>query len=146
MAKLKFDITMSLDGFIAGPNPGPEAPLGEGGERLHQWVYGPRSFRERHGSGSGETNRDDGIAEEALANTGDNVYLRARGASSLRSSRPVQLQSAKMLRSPEVGASCTSTLTQGCRTSSRCQLRRCSPATAFGRSTSRVQIRSDCRS
>jgi len=70
MSKLKFDITMSLDGFIAGPNPGPEAPLGEGGERLHQWVYGLRSFEERHGRGGGETNRDDEIAEEALANTG----------------------------------------------------------------------------
>ena len=67
MSKLKFDITMSLDGFIAGPNPGPEAPLGEGGERLHEWV---RSFQERHGRGGGETNRDDEIAEEALANTG----------------------------------------------------------------------------
>jgi dihydrofolate reductase len=70
MSKLKFDITMSLDGFIAGPNPGPEAPLGEGGERLHQWVYGLRSFQERHGRGGGETNRDDEIAEEALVNTG----------------------------------------------------------------------------
>ncbi|MBA2460603.1 MAG: dihydrofolate reductase family protein [Actinobacteria bacterium] len=70
MSKLKFDITMSLDGFIAGPNPGPEAPLGEGGERLHEWVYGLRSFQERHGRGGGETNRDDEIAEEALANTG----------------------------------------------------------------------------
>ncbi len=55
MSKLKFDITMSLDGFIAGPNPGPAAPLGEGGERLHQWVYGLKSFQERHGRGGGET-------------------------------------------------------------------------------------------
>jgi len=44
MTKLKFDITMSRDDFIAGPNPGPEAPLGEGGERLHQWVYGLKSL------------------------------------------------------------------------------------------------------
>ncbi len=70
MTKLKFDITMSLDGFIAGPNPGPDAPLGEGGERLHQWVFGLKSFEERHGRGGGETNRDDEIAEESLADTG----------------------------------------------------------------------------
>jgi dihydrofolate reductase len=29
---------MSLDGFIAGPNEGPDNPLGDGGHRLHQWV------------------------------------------------------------------------------------------------------------
>ncbi len=70
MTKLKFDITMSLDGFITGPNPGPDAPLGEGGERLHKWVFGLKSFEERHGRGGGETNRDDEIAEESLADTG----------------------------------------------------------------------------
>ena len=31
---------MSLDGFITGPNDGPDAGLGEGGERLHWWVFG----------------------------------------------------------------------------------------------------------
>lgn len=31
------DITMSLDGFITGPNDSVEAPLGEGGDRLHRW-------------------------------------------------------------------------------------------------------------
>jgi hypothetical protein len=35
VARLSFDITMSLDGFITGPDPGPEQPLGAGGERLH---------------------------------------------------------------------------------------------------------------
>jgi dihydrofolate reductase len=38
MGKVILDITMSLDGFIAGPNDGPQLPLGEGGERLF-WVY-----------------------------------------------------------------------------------------------------------
>ncbi|HSJ54698.1 MAG TPA: dihydrofolate reductase family protein [Anaerolineae bacterium] len=37
MAKVMSGLSMSLDGFIAGPNDGPELPLGEGGERLFQW-------------------------------------------------------------------------------------------------------------
>jgi hypothetical protein len=36
MTKLTADITMSLDGFVAGPNPSLEDPLGEGGEALHE--------------------------------------------------------------------------------------------------------------
>jgi dihydrofolate reductase len=70
MPKLKFDITMSLDGFIAGPNPRLEQPLGDGGERLHQWVYGLESFRERHGLEGGTSNRDAEILEESLADHG----------------------------------------------------------------------------
>ena len=37
MGKVATGLSMSLDGFIAGPNDGPEAPLGEGGERLFAW-------------------------------------------------------------------------------------------------------------
>src|SRR6186997_358600 len=32
-------MSMSLDGFIAGPNVGPGNGLGDGGERLHEWVF-----------------------------------------------------------------------------------------------------------
>jgi dihydrofolate reductase len=37
MGKVSVGLTMSLDGFIAGPNDGPERPLGEGGVRLFEW-------------------------------------------------------------------------------------------------------------
>jgi hypothetical protein len=40
MGKVSVGVTMSLDGFIAGPNDGPERPLGEGGERLFEWYSG----------------------------------------------------------------------------------------------------------
>jgi dihydrofolate reductase len=40
MAKVAAGITTSLDGYIAGPDDGPEKGLGEGGERLHYWVFG----------------------------------------------------------------------------------------------------------
>jgi hypothetical protein len=40
MGKVVADITMSLDGFVTGPGDAPGRGLGEGGERLHNWVMG----------------------------------------------------------------------------------------------------------
>ena len=40
MTKVLAGITTSVDGYIAGPNDGPGKGLGEGGERLHYWVFG----------------------------------------------------------------------------------------------------------
>jgi hypothetical protein len=56
MAKLKFTITMSLYGYVAGPRQGLENPLGEGGEGLHEWAFATRSFRSAHGRDGGESN------------------------------------------------------------------------------------------
>ena len=70
MGMVTVDISMSLDGFITGPGDGVDSPLGAGGERLHEWVYGLESWRERHGQTGGETNRDAEILEEAFATTG----------------------------------------------------------------------------
>ena len=70
MARLTLDITMSLDGFIAGPKQSLEQPLGEGGERLHEWLVRLASFRERHGLSGGETNGDTEVVEESLRGTG----------------------------------------------------------------------------
>jgi dihydrofolate reductase len=39
MGKVTCDITVSVDGFAAGPNQSVEDPLGEGGERLHRWMF-----------------------------------------------------------------------------------------------------------
>jgi dihydrofolate reductase len=68
--KVFVDITMSLDGYIAGPNDGPANPLGEGGDALHEWVYDLSTWRERHGLSGGETNRDAEILDEAMGNMG----------------------------------------------------------------------------
>ncbi|HZI92592.1 MAG TPA: dihydrofolate reductase family protein [Thermoleophilaceae bacterium] len=76
MAKLKFDISMSLDGFIAGPDPGSDQPLGVGGDRLHKWVYGLKSWRESHGEEGGATGADADIVEESLRNVGAAVMGR----------------------------------------------------------------------
>ena len=39
MSKVVLDVAMSLDGFTAGPNVGEAEPMGEGGERLHEWMW-----------------------------------------------------------------------------------------------------------
>lgn len=70
MKKVIVDLSMSLDGFITGPNDGPENGLGDGGERLHEWLYDLSSWRERHSLAGGQTNRDAEVLEEAFKNIG----------------------------------------------------------------------------
>jgi dihydrofolate reductase len=70
VSKVYVDITMSLDGFIAGPNDGPEQGLGEGGERLHEWIFGLASWREPHGLEGGEQNEDSELLDEATQRSG----------------------------------------------------------------------------
>jgi dihydrofolate reductase len=70
MGKVSVDISMSLDGFIAGPNDSVENPLGDGGERIHEWVYDLASWRERHGIAGGRTDTDAEVLDEAFENTG----------------------------------------------------------------------------
>ena len=70
MGKVVLDITMSLDGFIAGPDDGPELPLGRGGERLHEWLVRLASWREPHGLEGGETSSSSEVVEEGLQATG----------------------------------------------------------------------------
>jgi dihydrofolate reductase len=70
MGKVVLDITTSLDGFVAGPGDGPDLPLGEGGERLHEWLFGLASWREPHGLEGGETNSSSEVIEEGLRASG----------------------------------------------------------------------------
>ena len=56
MGKVLLHVSMSLDGFIAGPDVGVERPLGEGGERLHDWMFG----------GAGDP-RDEVVASEMFS-------------------------------------------------------------------------------
>jgi dihydrofolate reductase len=70
MAKVHFDITTSLDGFVAGPNPSLEHPLGEGGEQLHDWATATEAWRERHGLEEGGTGPDSDVIAEGIARQG----------------------------------------------------------------------------
>jgi len=70
MAKLKLQISVSLDGYLTGPNPGEEHPLGEGGEALHEWAFKLAAWREPHGREGGEVNPSTEVFEDATENVG----------------------------------------------------------------------------
>ena len=68
MTKVLAGITTSVDGYVAAPNDGPRKGLGEGGERLHYWVFGgPWTY----GSALGEpTGEDAAWLEEVMSRLG----------------------------------------------------------------------------
>jgi dihydrofolate reductase len=76
MARLKMSIAMSLDGYVAGPDPTLEEPLGKGGEQLHQWAFELAAWREPHGLEGGEVNASTEVVENTLANVGATVMGR----------------------------------------------------------------------
>jgi dihydrofolate reductase len=77
MAKLRLHITMSLDGYVAGPGQDAENPLGIGGLELHQWVFPLKEFREMHGDQEGgETNASSAVVQERWANIGATIMGR----------------------------------------------------------------------
>lgn len=67
---------MSLDGFIAGPNAGPDNALGDGGGRIHAWMYRVESWRERQTLSGGEAGRDAELVEENYDRAG--AYVMGR--------------------------------------------------------------------
>ena len=70
MGKLKVEISMSLDGFVAGPDASVDEPLGRGGEGLHEWIFGLSFWREMHGQSGGDRNVDDDVLRESWQNLG----------------------------------------------------------------------------
>src|SRR2546430_2230754 len=70
MGKVVAEISLSLDGYVAGPNPTLEKPLGEGGDQLHEWAFRLKSWREPHGLSGGETGPDDELVAENLRANG----------------------------------------------------------------------------
>jgi len=67
---------MSVDGFVAGPNPSVEQALGEGGERLHEWVFKLAAWREPHGKEGGEVNASSEVLEEIFSGVGATIMGR----------------------------------------------------------------------
>jgi dihydrofolate reductase len=76
MSRLRFRISMSFDGFVAGPNQSVENPLGIGGEGLHQWVFPLAVWRSAHGQSGGEVSESSKVVEESLANIGATIMGR----------------------------------------------------------------------
>lgn len=76
MSKVIVDMSMSLDGFVAGSNAGPHNNLGYGDTRIHRWVYDLETWRESQGLRGGKTNTDDELVKEAYARVG--AYVMGR--------------------------------------------------------------------
>ena len=76
MSAVFADLSISLDGCIAGPNAKPGNPLGDGGERLHDWITVLASWREAHGSSGGDRTADDDLVRHTIERTGAHVMGR----------------------------------------------------------------------
>ncbi len=76
MAKLRFGVSISLDGFIAGPNPSLQDPLGEGGMRLHDWAFELAAWRKPHGRDGGVANASTAVVADGLAGVGASIIGR----------------------------------------------------------------------
>jgi dihydrofolate reductase len=76
LSKLRLHITMSLDGYVAGPDQSEEYPLGVGGEELHSWFVPLQAFQEAHGRSGGEVNASTPVAEERMENVGATIMGR----------------------------------------------------------------------
>jgi dihydrofolate reductase len=71
MPKTKARISISLDGYMSGPNQSEASPLGEGGEALHEWAFKQAAFKEMHDLGDdGERGVSDEIVRASLDNLG----------------------------------------------------------------------------
>jgi dihydrofolate reductase len=76
MGKTFIDISISLDGYVAGPNQSVEEPLGAGGEDLHEWVIGSAAWRESHGLEGGEEGIDSELTTARIERTGATIMGR----------------------------------------------------------------------
>jgi dihydrofolate reductase len=76
MSKLRFQLAMSLDGYVAGPDQSEENPLGVGGLDLHQWVFDLEAWRKQQGMQGGDVNASTPVIEEAQSNVGATVMGR----------------------------------------------------------------------
>jgi dihydrofolate reductase len=76
MSKLRCHISISLDGFAAGPNQSEDNPLGEGGERLHEWMVSLAAWRRSHGHQGGDVNESARVVAESRENIGAGVMGR----------------------------------------------------------------------
>jgi dihydrofolate reductase len=78
MSEVRVHISVSVDGYVAGPNQSLENPLGEGGEGLHDWLVALKAWRERHGLEGGEVNASTPVVEESVANVGAEIMGRGK--------------------------------------------------------------------
>jgi dihydrofolate reductase len=76
MGSVKCQISISLDGFVAGPNQSIENPIGEGGLRLHEWAFQTEAWRRQQGLTGGERTADSDVIDEVVQDVG--AYIMGR--------------------------------------------------------------------
>jgi dihydrofolate reductase len=76
MTNVTCQISISLDGFVAGPDQSMDNPIGEGGMRLHQWAFATDTWNEQHGSDAGERTADSEVAAKMME--GNGAYIMGR--------------------------------------------------------------------
>jgi dihydrofolate reductase len=76
MSKLRFQLAVSLDGYVAGPDQSEQNPLGVGGMDLHEWVVKLEAWRKQQGQEGGEVNASTPVVEELQSNVGATVMGR----------------------------------------------------------------------
>jgi dihydrofolate reductase len=76
MGKVIAQISISLDGFAAGPNQSLENPIGEGGMRLHEWLFATAGWRQSQGQVGGERSADSEVFDEVVQGVG--AYIMGR--------------------------------------------------------------------
>ena len=76
MGRFRFQMAISLDGYVAGPDQSEDDPLGVGGLDLHRWVFDLAAWRRQQGQDGGEVNASTPVIEEAQANVGATVMGR----------------------------------------------------------------------
>jgi dihydrofolate reductase len=78
MSKVRTHISVSLDGYVAGPNETMEQPLGENGERLHDWLVATKAWREAAGMEGGAENEHAPVLADEYANVGAEIMGRGK--------------------------------------------------------------------
>jgi dihydrofolate reductase len=76
MSSVTSQISISLDGYVAGPNQSADDPIGEGGMRLHQWAFATDTWNEQHGLEGGERSPDSEVAATLMEGIG--AYIMGR--------------------------------------------------------------------
>ena len=85
MNSVTCQLSISLDGYVAGPNQSLDNPIGEGGMRLHQWAFDTDTWNEQHGQEAGDRTADSEVAAELMQGIGAfimgrNMFDPGRGA------------------------------------------------------------------
>src|SRR6478735_1680514 len=76
MPQVRFTLSLSADGFVAGPDQSLDTPLGERGRELHEWAFATRTFSQMQGREGGDTGLDDERAANWNRNIGATIMGR----------------------------------------------------------------------